>query len=319
MPNEATPIPPDKVLMFEEGRVHEADLKIKMGMAGIPLIEQETYLQWKTLDDQGRVKFHITGHVDGVYAMPWGKKVHPMPVEIKSMSDHIWNGIAHSGPGVYKWKDVRGGFQKRPWLRKYFGQITLYMLCKEFEHGIFYLKNKISGGLAQVNVNLDWKYADSLVKRATEIEENVRAQVLPDRIPFDDWVCGKACDFLSHCCPAKAMGPPIKFLADERVDMLCQIRRNSKEDRDQYQAADKKLKEWAKANEWEKCVIPGWLFEKKFDARGAMKLKVTEMKGGDEGGDEDGEGAITAKGDGGESVGEREVKDDSKVQTEEQS
>lgn len=250
-------------LIFSEGRLQEAAVLRALSEAGIEVLEQQSTLQWR--------EYQITGHVDGV-VLADGQAV---PLEIKSMSDHIWSSVAKRGPGVYEWHEVADAFGRKPWLRKYLGQLSIYMLCKDVDRGILYLKNKSTGALAQVNVELDYEYAESLIQRAERINAHVAAGTLPARIPYDDEVCGR-CAWSHICLPDTVGKDPIAFLSDEVVSVLCEERARTRDDRDAYEAADKKLKAWAKARPEERMAVEGWLIEKRQTKRGT-RVDVTPM------------------------------------------
>lgn len=242
-------------LIFREGNLHEEAVLRALGEAGVTVIEQQTTLEWR--------EYRITGHVDGVVVQD-GRAV---PLEIKSMSDHIWSSIAKRGPGVYEWSEVSGAFQAKPWLRKYLGQLSIYMLCKDVDRGILLLKNKSTGAMAQVNVELDYEYAESLIQRAERINRHIDQGTLPDRIAWRPDVCGR-CPWLHLCLPDRVGHDPIEFLEDETIVELIEERERLSDDRAAYEAVDKQLKAWAKARPERRIEIGGWLVEKTALKRG---------------------------------------------------
>lgn len=241
--------------VFDEGHLQEKAVLRELTDARIELIEQQQSLEWKA--------YNITGHVDAVLAID-GDAV---PVEIKSMSPYIFSAIAYRGAGVYEWQEVAAAFEKKPWLRRYLAQLTIYMLCKNCGHGMLILKDKSNGGLAQINVALDYEYAESLVTKAERINAHVDAGTMPDRIPYDPDVCSR-CPYASLCVPDTIEGDPLRWLDDSLVEELLATREATAEARAGYEHADKKLKAWAKACEGTKLVVGEWLIQKHKHGKG---------------------------------------------------
>jgi len=261
----------DLQLIFDEGNLHEEDVKIKLAMAGVYIHEQQRALSWKT------DTFHITGHVDGVFPLEEGERVVAVPLEIKSMSEHIWNSIFFRGPAVYAWDEVKGGFQTKPWLRKYFGQISCYIKQKDTDRGVFLCKNKTTGAIGQVNVERDEAYLGQLVSVAEELTRYIRREELPPKIAFDPDVCGR-CRFADSCVPDQ-IAEPVAYTAEPVIVGWAEQRWQNADARKLYEEADKKLKAWAKANDWIKFQVPGWFFEKKKHGKG-IRVDIKPAAGG---------------------------------------
>src|SRR5262245_8005025 len=208
---EAAPPPLDLQILFQEGEKHEREILIELQRAGIQVIEQQASLEWRALK--------ITGHIDATVVWE-GESI---PIDVKSMADHTWSSIFREGSRVYAWEEVEGAFLRKPWLRKYLGQVTLYSLLKSCELGILLCVNKGTGALAQVTVKLDYDYAESLLRRAERINAHVEAGTLPERIPFDEEVCPR-CPFFALCLPDCQGKEPIAFLEDETVERLLEER-----------------------------------------------------------------------------------------------
>jgi CRISPR/Cas system-associated exonuclease Cas4 (RecB family) len=217
--------------------------------AGVQIVEQQRAMEWK--------EHQIIGHVDAVAVID-GQSY---PLDVKSMSAHIWDSIFTRGKGVYQWSEVGDRFM-RPWLRKYLGQVILYCLLKETEEGMLICKNKSTGALAQVNIPLDYSYAESLIQRADRINRHVSLGTLPDRIPWDDACCGK-CKFLAICLPDRVGKDPLVFLEDSTVVEMLDSRARLEEAGREFKRIDEKVKDWAKARPETKIAIGPFLVEKK--------------------------------------------------------
>jgi hypothetical protein len=242
-------------LVFEEGELHEKAVLRLLQDCGFQVIEQQISLEWK--------EHQITGHMDAVVIV--GGKV--LPIDVKSMSPHIWDSIFRRGRGVYQWSEVADGFNAKSWTVKYRGQITLYCLLRDCDDGILLCKNKTSGALAQVNIPLDYSYGEELLIRADTINRHVAEGTLPDRIKFDDGIC-PGCKFYAECLPDQIGKDPLVFLDDQQIEDLLREREIHEEAAGFYEAADKRFKAWAKAREEMKIALKHWLIEKEVKKNG---------------------------------------------------
>jgi CRISPR/Cas system-associated exonuclease Cas4 (RecB family) len=239
----------DLQCIFDEGNIHEGEVLRTLQEAGIQVIEQQRALEWR--------EHQITGHVDAVVVVD-GK---PYPVDVKTMSPHIWDSCFPRGKGVYPWAEVEDKFTQKPWMRKYLGQVIIYCLLKEVDEGLLLCKNKGTGALAQVNIPLDYGYAESLIRRADTINAHVAAGTLPDRIPWEEDICGN-CKYLHVCLPDRVGKDPLVFLEDSTVSALLEERAAVEEHGKEFKRLDERAKEWAKARPESKISIGNWLVEK---------------------------------------------------------
>ena len=237
--NQATLHDEDLQAIFEEGRLQEKKLLRDLEEAGVEIYEQQSSLIWE--------EYNITGHVDATVKMEKDKTPIAVPLEIKSMSPNIWNMIFKRGWGVYEWAEVKSGFEKKPWLRKYFAQIQIYMLCKEVEYGIMLCKNKSNGAIAQLNIGLDWEYAEQLVKKAERLNRYVEKKELPPPILFSNEVC-RSCEYNHLCCPDQIALDPYVTVSDDQVAEWCKTDLENEEASKQRNKARKELLAWVKAN-----------------------------------------------------------------------
>ena len=259
---------PGLLMIFAEGNKHEDALLHELRQLGVQVLEQQTSLEWK--------EYQISGHIDAVVV----HNDEAIPVDIKSMSAHIWDSIFRRGAGAYEWGEVEAAFQSKPWLRKYAAQIYLYALMRNEERGMLLCLNKGTGALAQVHLVLDddaLQYAEGLLQRAERINWYVLKEQLPDRIPFDEGICPR-CDFYHICLPDQVGKDPILFLTDETIVSLLEERAATEEVRGDYERADKKLKEWAKAQSSDRISIGDWLVTRKETKRG-VTVKFQRVEG----------------------------------------
>ena len=195
-------------LIFDEGNNQERIVLRDLAEAGVEIIEQQSAWEWS--------QYKISGHIDGTYI----EDHVAFPVEIKSMSPNIFEGV-----------NIFEDFKKHPWTRVYMAQITLYMLFKNIDKGIFILKNKSTGELKQITVDLDFELGEAILKAAETINAHIAAGTLPECIQ-DREVC-KKCPFKLVCLPEIDFGVELKIqdnpAFESKVDRYLSIKETAKE------------------------------------------------------------------------------------------
>lgn len=182
----------DLQLIFDEGRIHEAAVLRDLQDAGFNVIEQQRSFEWK--------KYEITGHIDAKVVL---SETAVLPVEIKSCSQFVFDKV-NSLDDLFK--------SKYPHLRRYPAQLTLYCLMDAKEGGLFIFKNKQNGKLKEIALELDYDFAEELIKKAETINEHVKNGTVPDPIEWTEESCG-GCGF-RHICGNEAKRDAIDFSDD---------------------------------------------------------------------------------------------------------
>jgi len=266
--DQAEPVDFGSQVVMSEGSKHEEYVLDELRKSGITILEQQASLEW--------TEYQITGHIDAVVLYEETSDsgcTHStgIPLDIKSMAPWIWDSCFRRGATSYLWNEVKDSFDKRPWLRKYLAQISLYMLLKNVERGILVCINKSTGALAQVNVDLDYEYSEELLKRAERINAHVDHKTLPDRIKYDFDICPR-CPFYTICLPDQQGKDPLLFIDDQEVEGWLNSMTLRKKDAQDYEKLDAKLKDWAKARSEDSWVVGDWLVTKKTARNGAVRV-----------------------------------------------
>jgi CRISPR/Cas system-associated exonuclease Cas4 (RecB family) len=243
-------------LIFDEGNNQEAVVLRDLAEAGIQIIEQQG--AWEER------RYEITGHLDGVYV----EDGVAYPVEIKSMSPHIFTAV-----------NSFDDFKKKPWTRAYMAQMMLYMLSKNVDKGIFLLKNKSTGELKQITVDLDYELAEDCLKAAELINSHVRMETLPNKIS-DIELC-KNCPYKTLCCPGISFGEELKIEDDPMYESRIAKYLESAELAKESEKAYELIRERAKATAGEKGIlntmVGKFLLTGKKDSRGAFRFTIENM------------------------------------------
>ncbi len=223
----------EKKMMFDLGNVIERNVaKVYLEKAGYDIVEMGRPIQSETSGLLKRVKIH--GMMDFIVRDP--KTKFEFPVECKGISPHTWDKVNSI-------EDML--FSKHFWMRQYPGQLMMYLLCGVgYEVGMFILINKLTAEPKVIWVHQDYTYAEELIKKAEDINKNVESKTYPDRIPYDENVCGK-CDFASLCLKDVARTEAEILTDPELLDEL-EERESLKESAKRFEELDKGLKKTLK-------------------------------------------------------------------------
>ena len=172
-------LPPKSVeleMIFRGGKVIERHIaKPYLEAAGFEIVEMGMRADWPEKQIGGELDFVIR------------RKDLPcdVPVETKGLAHHVWKKI----------NSIEDFLQSRQvYHRSYPGQLAIYMLNRNRPLGLFLLISKTTFEPKGIWVDLDYTYAEELIKKAEKINAHVAAKTYPDRIEFDHDICGK-CDF----------------------------------------------------------------------------------------------------------------------------
>lgn len=166
--------------IFDMGNDIERIVLRELDEANIKVIEQQRSFEWK--------EYQITGHVDGM-VLADDHKVYPF--DVKSCSPYVFKSINTID-------DLKNG--KYVHLRKYPVQLNLYLLMSNLERGLFFFKDKTSGQLKEIWMDIDYQLGEDTLKKAEAINGFVSRGELPDPIAFDERISGE-CPFRHICIP----------------------------------------------------------------------------------------------------------------------
>lgn len=236
-------------LIFDEGNLQEEVVLQDLKDAGFKVYGQQSGFEIKDLE--------ITGHMDCVIEIDYVL----YPCEVKSMSPHIFEKVS-------KLEDF---FNPRyPWLHKYPGQLMLYMLAKDIDRGVFLLKNKSTGELKEIWVDLDWDMADELFEKARQVNEHISRGSLPDRLEVLD-PCQR-CHFRHICLPEKDFGPGVIIEDHPAIEMMLERLGELQGAKEEYDDIERKLKNLLEGKE---AIIGRWFISGNWIERGSYKVDAT--------------------------------------------
>lgn len=222
------PISVEKKMLFDLGHVFERNVaKVYLEKAGYEIVEMDRPVQSEGSGLLKRVKIH--GKLD--FICREGKDGFEFPVEVKSASPHIWDSVDSI-------EDML--FSKHFWIRQYPAQLMVYLLGKNYEVGLFLMINKVTAEPKAIWIHQDYTYAEELIKKAELVNKHVEAGTYPDRIPYEESVCGK-CDFAALCLK-DVVRTEAEVLIDQQLIEDLEEREALKEKRARYEELDKSIK-----------------------------------------------------------------------------
>lgn len=111
-----------------------------------------------------------------------------IPCEFKSVSPYVYDSINNM-------QDMLN--HKYLHIRRYPGQVLSYLYAENKEHGLFILFNKVTGRVKVLDVQFDYDYYESLLKKAERVYSHIDANTLPNML--EDTTHCADCPFLHVC------------------------------------------------------------------------------------------------------------------------
>lgn len=226
-------------MIFDMGNLIETAVMSDLMEAGFAIVEQQRPFSWD--------KYNITGSID--CKILTGDKVYP--TEIKSAAPYAFDSInSIEDMKKHKWH----------YMRKYPAQLTLYLLMDGKDRGVFIFKNKSTGALKEIWLDLDLDFAESLVQKAETINSHVAEGTLPEPIEYDEGICAD-CGF-SHICMPDRIGKEVEIIDDDKLLELLTRYHELKPSAKEYEDVDKRISEMVSGRE--KILIGDWFIEGKW-------------------------------------------------------
>ena len=243
-------------MIFDLGNVFEDTVLKDLAEAGIPVIEQQRPFEWK--------EYQITGHVDGKILMD-GEAI---PLEIKSCSPLIF-------PRINTIDDLKNG--KYGYLRKYSHQLNLYLLMDNKERGLFIFKDKSTGKMKEIWMDIDYDLGEETLKRAQAINAHIANGTMPEPINEEMWCNG--CAF-AHVCLPEHIGKEVEIDTGElaaMLDRMEELKDAAKEYRDLNDSVTALLKgrEKVLADNW--FITGKWCERTSYDIPDFLKEKYKKV------------------------------------------
>ncbi len=224
--------------IFDEGNLQEQQVLKDLAEAGWQVVEQQRDYEWK--------EYQITAHLDGKVLLE-----KPVTLEIKSMNPYTFTQI-NSAQDIIQ--------SKKHYIRAYAAQGQIYMLLSNSDKMVFIFKNKSTGQLKEIWMDLDYQFAEELIQKASRINAHVAAGTIPEPIPWNEDVCGR-CAF-AHICLPEARREALDLTDDPELEVKLLRRAVLAPLRKEYEEIDDEVKSAVK--EKPKVVVGDFLITGKF-------------------------------------------------------
>ncbi len=259
---QAKPTDEELLLVFNEGGNQEKQLLFDLQKAGIKIKDLQINIKIAEANISGKLDcVAICENNNGESAF--------LPVEIKSMSDIVFNSV-----------NTVEDFAKYAWTRKYYAQMQCYLKNDLwfYPEGYFLAKNKSTGKIKLIKdfdggntIKFNENYWKELIKRGKEVkkyvlknktiqmqiesikdsdlpEEEKQLEIeafesqysYPDRIKYDLKVC-KGCKY-EHICITELSSSIGNYIENESIIEAIDDYIFSGKEREKYKEAEKKYK-----------------------------------------------------------------------------
>lgn len=205
------------VAIFEEGKEQEPAVRRYLSELGFE-VKKAGFTE--TMDSHG-----ISGQVDGTLEANGNRYI----VEIKTVSEYAWDNINGA-------EDLNEGYY-----RKWFGQMQIYLLLFNYDKGLFILKRKQAKQLKIIEVDLNYEYAEGLLKKAELVNKAIKENLPPDFLRSNPVECKKCPFFAKVCNPPMDFGT-LQVIEDEPLAEKLARREEVKAAASEYDRLDKEVK-----------------------------------------------------------------------------
>jgi len=226
-------------MIFDMGKWVEEAVYQDLREAGVVVVEQQRPFSWAA--------YQITGSIDCKLAVNGCV----YPCEIKSAAPAAFDSI-------HSIEDMRR--HKWAYMRRYPAQLTLYLLLDGKDQGLFLFKNKSTGELREIWMDMDYAFAETLIQKAEAINAHVAGGTVPDPMEYDDRVCSE-CAY-AHICLPDRMGTEVEITDNEELLELLAEYETLKPGAKRYKEVDERITDLVKGRE--KVLAGDWFVQGKW-------------------------------------------------------
>lgn len=316
---ERTPHPPTTQAIFELGKelervVVQGWLQDRLGLEVVA--PKHADFSYPAVQLTGHLDCYIEEEVVEESLLPTSYKSEPdphgrtettkiwVPCEVKGVARGTWNEINKFGDLLRS---------KRSWVRKWAGQLLVYMLMDNKPFGRFIFFSKETGQIKDIPVRLEdhLEYAEEILRKLEVVNKHVEEGTLPDRFyePGAPSPICEDCGFNHTCLPGGGYTAALSLVDDPVVEesldayfILEEEYERAKKVVDARDGLRKKIR--GMLNNKENCIIgkyhvtgkmrggryPYWQWEAKRLGSEADSSSTTSDGEGTEGGTGEGEG-----------------------------
>ena len=255
-------------MIFDMGRMVEDLVCQDLRDAGFTIVEQQRPFSW--------AKYQITGSIDLKLAIELALlQTDGIPPEIKAQLEQYPNPvipteIKSAAPHPFESINCVADMirHKYHYMRKYPAQLTLYLIMDGKEVGLFLFKNKSTGEIKEIWMQLDYDFAESLVQKAELINKHVAEGTLPEPMEYNEDICG-SCGFVHICMPDR-IGKEVEVTDDGELLGLVTRYMELKPGAKEFDEVNDRINELVKGRE--KILVGDYFIEGKWIERASYDI-----------------------------------------------
>lgn len=228
---------------FEKGKQEEEMLIRELMQLGFEVVETQVPLAKDMMDT-----YRLSGKIDGKIKFMDRR----IPFEVKSMSPYAFDKVASLD-------DIKNDL----FMSRYYRQMQVYLMGHNEPAGVFFLTDCL-GHWTIIPVPLDYEESEQILKKVEEINRHVDAGTLPDRIEYDEKICG-FCPFSHICLPDVINEKKIQWKDDPALERLLSRRAELEPGASEYDKVDKEIKE--RLREVPMAVVGDWMITGQWQTR----------------------------------------------------
>lgn len=243
---------PDPVLqsIFNEGKFHETAVIQCLQNMGFEIVEQQRAFQIE--------KPLITGHVDGILRY----KDNSFPFDVKTTNPYDFDKLTSAEDFLNSHKTYH---------RNYIAQLQLYLLMTNNPVGCLIMKNKLTGALRSVFMQIDYAFCENILKRAERVYAALAQNEPAARTENIDHCL--QCPFRHLCLPDLAMSPGVQVIDDLELGGLLERRNQLKPMADEFKDTDETIKDFIKPHGAGERICGEWLIQTKEQTKKEYTVK----------------------------------------------
>lgn len=211
---------------FKAGNDQERIILRELNELGFDVVEGQA-----TLPTDMTAAYRVSGRIDGKLRYMG----HRIPFEVKSCHPRIFAKLERMSNA-----DALAFISADRYISSHLKQFSLYLFGHNEEAGLL-LYTDCMGHWKLVTVTLNYALAESVLDQLDLVKRYVEAKELPDRIPYDEDLCG-GCSFL-HICLPDVVRAETQLVDDPATVVALDRRAQLSAPADEYEELDKALKE----------------------------------------------------------------------------
>jgi CRISPR/Cas system-associated exonuclease Cas4 (RecB family) len=142
-------------------------------------------------------------------------------------------------------------------------------------HGTPLAKDRSSGQLKEIWMDLDLEFAEALIQKCERINHCVANQTIPPPIPWEEDICGR-CQY-GHICLPEVKHTAIDLSAQPELETHLNRRAELAPLKKEYEQLDEDVKQLFLKSESIRAIVGTWLLSKRTQQRNGKEITVVKI------------------------------------------